>query len=93
MSWATRHKINRRIWDPIRKQVLDAANWRCRVCGGFANEVDHVRPLHRGGARYDKHNLQVLCRSHHMAKTAKENRRQLTGAELEWRKFAKELAC
>ena len=32
-------------------------------------EVDHVRPLHKGGAWYDLANLQCLCFQCHVAKT------------------------
>lgn len=35
-------------------------------------EVDHVVPLHKGGAFWEE-NWQPLCRPHHEAKTADEN--------------------
>ena len=35
-------------------------------------EVDHVRPLHLGGAWYDLANVQALCYQCHQAKTIGE---------------------
>ena len=29
--------------------MLDSANWRCSGCGRYANEVDRIVPLHKGG--------------------------------------------
>ena len=58
--------------------MLDSANWRCAGCGRYANEVDHIVPLHKGGDPFDMDNLQALCRSCHIAKTARENQRELT---------------
>ena len=54
-------------------------------------EVDHIRPLRAGGKVYDPDNLQVLCRDCHIAKTAGENRRPLTPAELAWRELVAEM--
>ena len=62
-------------WDAVRRSVLKRAGYRCRRCGrGGRLEVDHVRPLHRGGAVFDLANLQALCTSCHVAKTRAENR-------------------
>lgn len=54
-------------------------------------EVDHKTPLHRGGDLYDPANLQALCRSCHIGKTAAENRREPTEAEEAWRALVDEL--
>ena len=35
-------------------------------------EVDHIQPLHKGGAWYDLGNLQSLCFQCHVAKTRGE---------------------
>ena len=35
-------------------------------------EVDHIRPLHKGGAWYDLANLQALCFQCHVSKTRAE---------------------
>jgi len=32
-------------------------------------EVDHIIPLHQGGAAVDLDNLQTLCRDCHLAKS------------------------
>ena len=48
-------------------------------------EVDHVRPLDKGGDPWDPANLQALCRGCHIQKTAAENRREPTPAEAAWR--------
>ena len=50
-------------------------------------ECDHVEPLQRGEPGqdpYNPHGLQTLCRSCHIEKTRRENRRPLTPAELAW---------
>ena len=85
MSRNHRSLYRTRRWQHVRRAVLDGANWRCRECGRYGNEVDHIRPLHRGGDPYDRGNLQVLCRTHHIAKTGSENRREPTPAESRWR--------
>ena len=80
-------------WAAARRQVIARDRWRCRACGRAGRlECDHVRPLRAGGDPYDMGNLQTLCRSCHIAKTAGENRRPLTPAEAAWRDFVAELA-
>ena len=50
--------------------MLDRDGWRCLKCGkGGALEVDHIIPLHKGGAMFDPANCQTLCKAHHRAKT------------------------
>lgn len=41
--------------------VLHEANWRCALCGGEADEVDHIWPRDLGGTD-DLSNLQAACR-------------------------------
>lgn len=36
--------------------------WECAVCGGVAEEIDHIVPKGRGGCA-SAHNLQWLCQS------------------------------
>lgn len=86
-----RFRLRGREWEDLRRAVLDAANWRCAGCGGYANEVDHIVPLHKRGAPRDPANLQALCGGCHGAKTRSENRREPTEAEAAWRAFAAEL--
>jgi 5-methylcytosine-specific restriction endonuclease McrA len=44
-----------------RLAVLNAAGWRCQICGKPANTADHVLPLALGGT-HDVSNLRPLCR-------------------------------
>ena len=83
--------LDRPRWGRVRKQVLDAANWRCARCGKYGNEVDHRTALRNGGAPYDMDNLQTLCRGCHIEKTRAENRRPPTPQEAEWAAFVAEL--
>ena len=83
--------LNARRWAAVRRQVLDSANWRCAACGRYANEVDHIVPLRKGGDAWALDNLQALCRRCHIEKTATENRRALTPAEIAWRDLVNEM--
>ena len=83
-------RLNRRRWAAVRRGVLDAAGWRCAKCGRFGNQVDHIRPLHRGGGAWSPDNLQVLCRSHHVEKTRRENEKP-DPARDQWRALVAEL--
>lgn len=38
----------------------------------MATDIDHIRRLQDGGAKYDHDNLQPLCKSCHSKKTASE---------------------
>ena len=77
-----------RRWKALRRAVLDAANWTCATCGRYGNEVDHVRPLQRGGTAWDRGNLQVLCRACHIEKTRRENTKEPGPKALAWRALA-----
>ena len=83
-------RLDRRRWAAVRVQVLERDNWRCSACRSYGNEVDHVRPLSRGGSPYDLANLQCLCRSCHIEKTRIENE-QPDPAREAWRKLVAEL--
>lgn len=66
-------------WRRLRGAVL-AAEPRCVRCLAagrvrLATEVDHIVPLDQGGARLDPENLQPLCHSCHVQKTAEDRRR------------------
>ena len=65
-------QLDRRRWARVRRKVLRRDNWRCRSCGKYGNECDHVVPLYKGGADYDMSNLQCLCRGCHIGKTRAE---------------------
>lgn len=67
-------KLNQRRWRQVRRGVLNRDGWRCQSCGGARGlEVDHIQPLHKGGAPWDVTNLQTLCRDCHRAKSANEH--------------------
>ena len=85
------HKqLHKGRWARVRLEVLERDGWRCRRCGCYGNEVDHIRPLRKGGDPFDPDNLQTLCRTCHVAKTRAETRRPDTPAEAAWRAFAAE---
>ena len=88
-------RLHKRRWEAVRRAVFERDGWRCVLCGGAGRlEADHINPLERepGQDPYDWNGLQTLCAPCHVAKTAKENRRELTPAELAWRAFVAELA-
>jgi 5-methylcytosine-specific restriction endonuclease McrA len=45
-------------------------------CPRLAEELDHITPLDRDGDPYAEANMQGLCREHHHAKTARENKQR-----------------
>ena len=64
-----------RAW---RQAVLTRDAWTCRDCGRVCSDrkeaqADHVRPISKGGERYDLANGQTLCIVCHGRKTAREN--------------------
>ena len=82
-------------WARIRRAVLERDAWRCTSCGRAGKlEVDHITPLQRepGQDPYDPNGLQALCRGCHIEKTRRENRRELTPAEMAWRDLVRELS-
>lgn len=54
-------------------------------------EVDHIVRIKSGGAAWDMRNLQALCRSCHIAKTARENGRRPTPGAAAWKALVEEL--
>ena len=69
-----RHKSYR--WQQFRASLLRREPL-CRYCARPAQEIDHIMPVSRGGAFWDRKNLQPLCRACHEKKTAAENRAPL----------------
>ena len=75
-------------WQVLRRQVFERDGWRCVDCGRAGRlECDHVRPLELGGEAWELANLATRCRGCHIRKTRRENRRELTPAELRWREL------
>ena len=83
-------RLNAKRWAFVRRKVLDAANWQCAKCNKYANEVDHVQPLEKGGDAWDEANLQCLCKSCHIEKTSRENERHDPARDA-WRRLVDEL--
>lgn len=54
-------------WRQIRAVYLKR-NPRCVECGERATDVDHIKPLSKGGT-HDDDNLQALCHACHSYKT------------------------
>jgi 5-methylcytosine-specific restriction protein A len=59
-----------REWEKIRRVVLNEEPF-CKLCGHRAVDVDHIKPLGRGGTNA-RENLQPLCRACHNVKTHAE---------------------
>lgn len=81
-GWAAPHRGSRHargygaMWDAIRTRVLERDSGICQTClrAGFpkpGNIVDHIRPKAEGGTD-SLVNLEVICHSHHKAKTQAE---------------------
>lgn len=75
------HIPSARPWERVRKQVLVRDDYRCKLCGAYGNEVDHMQPIAAGGAVLDPANLQTLCRNCHIEKTTEENTPEIVDAE------------
>ena len=79
-------------WAQVRRAVLERDGYRCVKCGKAGRlEVDHIQPLHKGGAPWDPANLQSLCRDCHIGKTRSENYRPMTPDEAAWRRLVSEM--
>ncbi len=85
-------RLNTARWRAARMAVLSRDGYRCRACGGAGRlEVDHIRPLWKGGAPYGLENLQALCRRCSIEKTARENRKPRTASQRAWDALVNEL--
>ena len=82
LAWHStdKDKIDRRRWARLRQEVLTRDGWRCQhpqgagICGRRGRlECDHKLAMRFGGAVYALENLWILCREHHMQKSAIEN--------------------
>jgi len=63
-----------RRWDALALAARRRDGWACVRCGSRVRlEVDHIRPVARGGAMFDMGNLQTLCRDCHIDKTRVDN--------------------
>lgn len=66
-------RLRGRHLEHIRERVLFRDNYTCRICGRVTMdlEVDHIVPLHLGGAESDS-NRQAICSECHKVKSEKE---------------------
>ena len=58
----------------VKKRVAAEQKWRCALCKSLLNEtyeIDHIRPLFKGGT-ISEANLQALCKRCHLMKSALE---------------------
>ena len=51
-----------------RLRVLARDGYVCYVCGGEANQVDHIYPRSKGGSAFDPLNCSSICRQCNMRK-------------------------
>ena len=58
---------NTKRWRALRLEVMSESNWQCSKCGRAAKDVHHIRPMSRGGAPWDRSNLEAICRACHAA--------------------------
>ncbi len=83
-------------WQAVRRAVFERDGWRCVACGRAGRlECDHITPFQRepGQDPYDPNGLQTLCRSCHLAKTARENSGPPIPGAAEWVRAVWELAA
>ena len=74
-----------RRWRKLRRTVFERDGHRCVQCGKAGLlELDHVRPVEKGGHPWSEANLQTLCRGCHIAKTHVEAERHPSPERDEW---------
>jgi 5-methylcytosine-specific restriction endonuclease McrA len=74
---STIQRIRGRALDTIRKRIMARDEYTCQICGRVtrALEVDHIVPLHLGGAEDDS-NRQAICIPCHREKSSMEGERR-----------------
>lgn len=72
-------RLASREWQRIRLAILVRDRQTCQIqgprCTGVATEVDHIRPLSRGGSHHF-HNLRALCHNCHVDRGTRNTSRQ-----------------
>ena len=63
-------------WKNLRKRILIRDLYTCQKCNRYSTEleVDHIIPLHLGGAPYEENNLETLCNKCHFEKSQQERK-------------------
>ncbi len=58
-------------WRAFRLTILERDRWLCTLleegCATVADQVHHIVPLARGGAKYDPANATAACKSCNLA--------------------------
>ena len=84
--------LDRKRWELLRRRIFERDNWRCVECGRAGRlECDHVIPLAKGGAPYDRNNLQSLCRNCHIQKTSADSKPSDPARDA-WKSLVEEIA-
>ena len=79
-------RLDWRQWSIARRAALDAAGWRCSVCGAARRlEVHHRVALEDGGSKYDLDNLEVRCRPCHFGAHSESRLAKLPADVQAWR--------
>jgi len=77
-------------WHALVPIIRERDDYKCRRCGDWGKEVDHIVPIRAGGAMWDENNLQVLCTPCHIEKTRFEHGKAAKGTR-EWYAYWREL--
>ena len=59
---STKHKVlGTKKWKNKRLSVLQRDGYECYLCGGQADQVDHIIPRVKGGDVFNDDNLMAIC--------------------------------
>jgi 5-methylcytosine-specific restriction endonuclease McrA len=59
---STKHRaLGTQKWKNKRLSILQRDGYECYLCGGQAEQVDHVIPRVAGGDVFDDDNLMAIC--------------------------------
>jgi 5-methylcytosine-specific restriction endonuclease McrA len=59
---STKHRVlGTQKWKNKRLEVLQANGYECYICGGQADQVDHLIARSKGGDVFDNDNLAAIC--------------------------------
>ena len=63
-------------WKRLRLVILERDKWQCQIrlrgCKGRADQVDHIRPMTRGGGHHPG-NLRAACKHCNITRSNKLN--------------------
>ena len=59
---STKHKVlGTKKWKNKRLSILQRDGYECYMCGGQAEQVDHLIARSKGGDVFDDDNLMAIC--------------------------------